>query len=137
MSLRKQPTICLNCGISKRMATSSFNKYCSHKCQHEHRTKEEIEAWKNNIISPVNRKIKKMLLYMGYTNCSVCNISEWNGKPLVLEIEHKDGNSENNTIDNVCFICPNCHSQTSTYKGANRGNGRHARRIRYAEGKSY
>lgn len=60
-----------------------------------------------------------------------------NGKDIVLELEHKDGNSQNNSKENVCLICPNCHSQTPTYKGKNKGNGRHSRRKRYAEGKSY
>jgi len=72
----------------------------------------------------------------GY-KCDVCSLSSWNGKEVVLEVEHRDGNSENCSPDNVCLICPNCHSQTKTYKGKNRGNGRHYRRMRYAEGKSY
>ena len=54
-----------------------------------------------------------------------------------MELEHNDGNSQNNSLDNLSLICPNCHSQTPTYKGANKGNGRHYRRVRYAEGKSY
>ena len=54
-----------------------------------------------------------------------------------MELEHKDGNSSNNSLDNVCLLCPNCHSQTDTYKNKNKGNGRHYRRLRYSEGKSY
>jgi hypothetical protein len=53
------------------------------------------------------------------------------------ELEHKDGNSENNDPENLEWICPNCHSQTDTYKGKNFGNGRHKRKLRYQEGKSY
>ena len=56
---------------------------------------------------------------------------------IVLELEHIDGNSDNNDLKNVCLICPNCHSQTDTYKGKNVGQGRHYRRVRYAEGKSF
>ena len=58
-------------------------------------------------------------------------------KKIVFELEHKDGNSENNQPENLCLICPNCHSQTDTYKNRNKGNGRFKRRQRYAEGKSY
>jgi 5-methylcytosine-specific restriction endonuclease McrA len=54
-----------------------------------------------------------------------------------LQLEHKDGNSENNKPENLCLLCPNCHSQTPTYGAKNKGNGRHYRRIRYAQGKSY
>lgn len=62
---------------------------------------------------------------------------KWNGKPLTLELEHIDGNSENNNRDNLECICTNCHSQTPTYKGKNIGNGRRLRKKRYKEGKSY
>jgi 5-methylcytosine-specific restriction endonuclease McrA len=54
-----------------------------------------------------------------------------------MELEHIDGNSENNSLDNLSIICPNCHSQTPTYKGANKGKGRHYRRVRYSQGKSF
>ncbi len=41
-----------------------------------------------------------------------------------LEIDHIDGNSDNNSEENLRLVCPNCHSLTSTYCGTNRGNGR-------------
>lgn len=57
--------------------------------------------------------------------CSLCGIvEEWNGKPLVFEIDHRDGHSSNESRENIRFICPNCHSLTQFYGGANRGNGR-------------
>jgi hypothetical protein len=46
--------------------------------------------------------------------CSVCRISEWNGKKLPLHIDHTDGDRSNNEPDNVRLICPNCHSQCDT-----------------------
>jgi len=45
---------------------------------------------------------------------------EWNGKPLTLQIHHKDGDSTNNEIGNLGFLCPNCHTQTKTYTGRNK-----------------
>jgi ssDNA-binding Zn-finger/Zn-ribbon topoisomerase 1 len=42
-------------------------------------------------------------------------MNEWNGKSIVLEIDHIDGNSENNSPENLRFICPNCHSQLLSY----------------------
>jgi len=66
-----------------------------------------------------------------------CGITEWNGKEIVLELEHIDGNSLNNTEENLSLLCPNCHSQTDTYKGKNKGSGRHYRKVRYQKGKSY
>lgn len=50
-------------------------------------------------------------LHGGY-KCSICDISEWNGIPINLEIYHKDGNPHiSNYPENLYFICPNCHSQ--------------------------
>lgn len=59
----------------------------------------------------------------GY-RCSVCNLDEWQGKKIGLEVDHIDGRHYNNTINNLRFMCPNCHSQTDTYKNRNKGNGR-------------
>ena len=48
--------------------------------------------------------------------CSECTLTDsWNGKPITLQIEHKNGNPLDNRRENVCFMCPNCHSQTSTH----------------------
>lgn len=51
--------------------------------------------------------------------CSICNLYEWRGKPLVLELDHIDGNNHNHKIGNLRLLCPNCHSQTDTYCGRN------------------
>ena len=71
--------------------------------------------------------------------CMKCGWCEKNPitNKVPIELEHKDGNSENNNLDNLELLCPNCHSLTSTYKALNKGNGRHKRRERYKEGKSY
>jgi len=50
--------------------------------------------------------------------CSGCgNKGEWQGQRLSLQIEHKNGDPIDNRIENLEFLCPNCHSQTSTYCG--------------------
>jgi len=50
--------------------------------------------------------------------CDECGIlPEWNNKSLTLQLEHKNGISDDNTISNLSFLCPNCHSQTETYAG--------------------
>ncbi len=71
--------------------------------------------------------------------CVDCRLSEWRGQPIPLEVEHVDGNSDNNTEENLKLLCPNCHALTPTYKSRNRGNSarQKKRRLRYKEGKTY
>lgn len=53
--------------------------------------------------------------------CSKCNIEPmWDGEELMLEIDHINGVNNDNRIENLRWLCPNCHSQTSTFKGKNR-----------------
>ena len=51
--------------------------------------------------------------------CNRCGISEWNSSPITLEMDHIDGNSKNNERTNLECLCPNCHSQTPTWRGKN------------------
>lgn len=52
--------------------------------------------------------------------CANCGISEWQGHKISLELEHKDGNRQNNKRDNLEGLCPNCHSITETWRGRNK-----------------
>jgi Zn finger protein HypA/HybF involved in hydrogenase expression len=47
--------------------------------------------------------------------CDKCDQSSWLGQPLRIQLEHKNGNSIDNRVENLMFLCPNCHSQTETY----------------------
>ena len=67
-------------------------------------------------------KLKKRIVSAGLLEykCECCgNKGEWNGKPLVLQLDHKDGDHNNHSLSNLRFLCPNCHSQTDTYSGKN------------------
>lgn len=55
--------------------------------------------------------------------CEVCKNVEWNNQPIPLEIHHIDGDPLNNDLKNLQLLCPNCHSQTETWRGKN-SNGR-------------
>lgn len=52
--------------------------------------------------------------------CNKCGISEWQGVKIPLELEHKDGNNQNNNRENLEGLCPNCHSITDTWRGRNK-----------------
>lgn len=61
---------------------------------------------------------KKLINYQ----CSECNISDrYNNKLIVLHLDHINGIYNDNRIENLRFLCPNCHSQTDTYCGKNKG----------------
>jgi hypothetical protein len=60
--------------------------------------------------------------------CEICNLSEWNNLPIPLELNHIDGNSHNHILSNLEIICPNCHAQTSTYRGKNIKNSKWSER---------
>ena len=53
---------------------------------------------------------------LDFTICSLCGISDqWNGKKLILQLDHINGNNIDNRIENLRIVCPNCHSQTDTF----------------------
>lgn len=48
--------------------------------------------------------------------CDRCRLREWLGEMIPLELEHKNGDHDDNRIENLCLLCPNCHSFTPTYR---------------------
>ena len=51
--------------------------------------------------------------------CEECGLSKWNGKQIVLQLHHINGDTSDNRLENLKLICPNCHSQTDTFTGKN------------------
>ena len=91
----------------KNKKTGTKNKY----------TLEELLK-KNNgsLISSGNLKKKLIKANILENKCSICNINNiWNNKPLILQLDHIDGDHDNNELSNLRILCPNCHSQTTTW----------------------
>lgn len=67
------------------------------------------------------RGLKIRLLERGVPNqCARCGLTEWLGEPITLDIDHINGVSNDNRMENLRFLCPNCHHQTPTHAGRNR-----------------
>lgn len=124
---------CLNCS---KILTKRQTKYCCNQCQKDFEYKNYIQIWKENKVDGLRGKYQlsnHIIRYIKekYDNkCARCGWNEVNPftKTAPLEIEHIDGNYTNNIEENLILLCPNCHSLTSTYKGANKGNGRKERK---------
>lgn len=73
---------------------------------------------------------RRYLLRKHGNACMICRNAVWLGQPIPIELDHIDGDPDNNVEANLRLVCPNCHAQTSTYKGKNKGKGRSFRRLR-------
>lgn len=109
----KKARICLNCG---KTIDNYQNKYCNLDCFQEYRFKQETlpNFYKGKV--NFNTTLKRVLIYLFGEKCTECgNGKIWNNKPLTLQVDHKDGNSDNNFPNNLRLLCPNCHTQTDTF----------------------
>lgn len=71
-----------------------------------------------------SNKLKSRLLKQGYKKeqCEECGQDpSWNGKRLILHLDHINGVSTDHRLENLQILCPNCHSQTGTYCARNKG----------------
>lgn len=116
---------CTYCGREKEKTRSSYNKFCCQKCHlswtWENVTKPRLE--KGDASSNSSPTLKKYLLENRGEKCAICGLGpEWNGFRLVLQLDHIDGDSDNNKLDNLRLLCPNCHTQTDTFSSKGKGS---------------
>ena len=105
-------------------------KFCSNQCQADFRYKIFKDKWligqRKVVTKNISGHIRRFLLEKYGEKCSLCG---WNKKNLStgyspLEVDHLDGNADNNCIENVRILCPNCHALTPSFRNLNKGKGR-------------
>ena len=86
-------------------------------------TKESfLMSLKEGIILNGTRTRKNLLKFLLIENkCNVCGLKKWNGKDIPLEVDHLNGKHEDNRLENLRLICPNCHALTENYCSKNLG----------------
>lgn len=125
---KKVQKFCKNC-------KKECNKtYCSTECNFQLKRKVKVEQCLAN-----TKILKRYLIDLYGAKCMECGWDKKNEHTgnVPIELEHIDGNNTNNELTNLKLLCPNCHSLTATYKGANIGKGPVSRMKRYYAGKTY
>ena len=78
----------------------------------------DIEEYTSNKVPMQSDKLKIRLINEGYLDprCDICGITRWLDGEVPLQLDHKDGNKDNNNLKNLRLLCPNCHALTPQYR---------------------
>ena len=123
-----------NCLVCNKKTKRNSYTYCSNKCQSDEKYRRYIENWKKGLETGsrgittrnISRHIDRYLREKSKNKCCICGWDTINQflQKVPLEIDHINGNSEDNAENNLQLICPNCHSLSKNYRNLNRGRGR-------------
>lgn len=102
----------------------TVNKYCGIECQLAYKWKnEDIPKVESGKCTSSSRLLKPYLIEKYGEYCFNCKQGPiWDKKPLVLQLDHIDGDSDNNFPSNIRLLCPNCHTQTPNFGSKGKGS---------------
>lgn len=125
----RKTSCCKHCGGS---FVGRGKKFCSQKCMGEFRIHQNFQLIESGETNFGDRVYKRYLINKFGDKCMKCGWGEKNPTTdkVPTELNHIDGNPENNLLSNLEIVCPNCHSLTPNYRALNTGNGRKNRRKR-------
>jgi len=106
-----------NIDISHFVCNKSHKRYTNDEIFKDNSEYSSMVCVKNKLIKEFNWEYR----------CSNCKLSEWMGNKIPLEVDHINGIHTDNRIENLRFLCPNCHALTDTYKGKNIKNKEHSK----------
>ena len=131
---------CNYCG--KEFIGRYDRKYCSNECANNFKKEKNIKLFLegkyfNNGNIKIPDVIREFLYKKNNYKCEVCGYEGYNLKTgkTILQIHHIDGNSKNNSPDNLQVICPNCHAKTENYMALNKGKSGRDKRYKNKEDK--
>ena len=126
---------CLGCGD-----LTSNAKYCSRACQTRYHVEQLLTiAYETDEVPANSYTCKAMIAHSRGRKCEIeqCGITEWLGSPVLLILDHIDGDASRHAWSNLRTVCSNCDAQRPTYKARNKKSARAYRRDRYAQGLTY
>ena len=100
---------------------SAWNQGERYKPLREKRPLSEILVENSDYLTSHHLRLRLIEEGVKEHKCEGCGLTEWRGQKISLELEHKNGNNLDHRIENLEVLCPNCHSQTPTYRGKNKG----------------
>jgi predicted nucleic acid-binding Zn ribbon protein len=121
------------CPVCGNPIANRRRKYCSSLCQYALQNRKnhsklmlEIANRQTTIVLSevaiellgLEARRQRVFAEQGFA-CNGCGLTEWRGQPIGLQLEHKDGNRDNNVRENLEGLCGNCHCQTPTWCGRN------------------
>lgn len=104
------------CKFCNKEIKRNDNKFCNLVCFHEYKFLNKTKISVENGLCNSTVTLRNYLIRVFGNFCFVCKQSNiWQNKKLTLQVDHIDGNSDNNFPSNLRLLCPNCHTQTPTY----------------------
>lgn len=126
----KDKICCRRCGAS----VHTGRVFCSRTCNQLYKREQVFsEILRSGVVSGSPTAQKRFLVAQQDSSvpcCDICGITEWRGQPILLVLDHANGDATDNAITNLRVVCSNCDAQLPTYKGKNKGNGMRGKRTR-------
>lgn len=134
--IKDQVFSCLYCKATFSWKGYGYShKFCNNKCQGKYREKnwfeDNKEKFEDGTLSS-RAAFKRFVKIRDGNKCSLCDqLPNHNGMPLIMILDHIDGDASNNKPANFRLVCPNCDTQLPTYKSRNYGNDRKTKGLKW------